>query len=316
MTINLLSDILRLHDELILRDRIRTDLLDWATKVMASVGLAPSAHHRHLLRSLDLLSAGEIQRLMVLMPPGSAKSTYVSVIFPAWWFARHPNSSILAVSHTASLVQSFSRRIRMLIDENESQLGYGVLPGSRASLNWRTTTGGDYFATGVNGAVTGRRADLLIIDDPIKSMAEADSPRHRRKIWDWYTAELTTRLKPNARTVLIMTRWHPKDLGGELLSIPSGDWTVLSLPALALPNDPMGRPEGSPLWPDWEGEDALAAKRILVGNRIWKALFQQQPSPDEGGLFETKRITELSQDILEALEPAVASTDVVEFRSL
>lgn len=303
MTLNLLSDLLKFHDELILRDRVRTDLLDWATTVMHSVGLTPSAHHRYLLKGLDLLSSGHIKRLMVLMPPGSAKSTYVSVVFPVWWFTQYPASAVIAVSHTASLVQSFSRRAQTLIEEHEAKLGFGLASGARATMDWKTTTGGEYFATGVHGAITGRRADLLIIDDPIKSIAEADSPRHRQRIWDWYTAELSTRLKPNARVALVMTRWHEHDLGGELLSTNSDEWTVLSLPALAVADDPMGRPEGAPIWPDWEDLAALTAKRTLVGPRIWSALFQQSPTPDEGSLFETSRFLLMSHISSDTSEP-------------
>ena len=234
---------------------------------------------------------------MVLMPPGSAKSTYVSVVFPVWWFIQHPRSSIIAVSHTASLVQSFGRRAQMLIEEHEKQIGFGIAQGGRTVASWRTTAGGEYFAAGVHGAVTGRRADLLIIDDPIKSMAEADSAKHRRAIWNWYTAELATRLKPDARVALVMTRWHEKDLGGELLDAAAENWTVLSLPALARQDDPLGRPAGAPLWPDWEGTDALALKQSLVGERVWSALFQQLPRPDGGQFFQTDALTRFDADL-------------------
>ena len=160
--------------------KIRTNLIDWAAEVMISAGLTPSAHHRFLLNDLDLVTKGKIKRLMILMPPGSAKSTYASVIFPIWWFIQHPLSSVIAASHTATLVEHFSRRIQKLIDEHRHKIGFGLQASDRSAAHWRTDAGGEYFAVGVRGAITGRRADLVNMDDPVKSMAEADSAKHRR----------------------------------------------------------------------------------------------------------------------------------------
>ncbi len=288
MTSSLLAKLLKLHEESNLRDRIRTSLVEWASDAMASSGLNPSNHHRLLLANLDLVAKGKIKRLLVLMPPGSAKSTYTSIIFPIWWLMQHPRSSIIAASNTASLVQNFSRRIMSAIDENETKIGFFLSQGDRSTAHWRTNLGGEYFAIGARGAVTGRRADLVIIDDPIKSMAEADSPKHRQHIWDWYSAELLTRLKPDGRVVVVMTRWHEQDLGGLLLARGQDDWHVLRLPALAEADDPLGRPPGAPLWPEWESADALATKRTVVGPRIWSALFQQAPHPPDERLFNIR----------------------------
>jgi predicted phage terminase large subunit-like protein len=302
MTSSSLSNYLKLHDESILREDIRTNLIDWASDVLRSSGQTPSAHHRYLLSNLDLVTRGVIKRLLVLMPPGSAKSTYVSVIFPIWWFIQHPRSSVIAASHTAALVEHFSRRIHTLVDEHRYQIGFSLQSGDRSASHWRTNTGGEYFAVGVRGAITGRRADLVIIDDPVKSMGEADSAKHRQYIWNWYTAELTTRLKPDARIVVVMTRWHEQDLGGRLTA-DSDQWHILRLPAIAGDGDPMGRPAGTPLWPQWESLEALNQKQIVVGSRIWSALFQQSPLPDTERLFnvnllrsiEPERSTEISR---------------------
>lgn len=169
---------------------------------------------------------------MILMPPGSAKSTYTSVIFPAWWFTQHPRTSIISASHSLNLAAHFSRRVRTLIREKEPWLGIGVTLGQRAVDAWTTTSGGEYIAVGVRGAIAGRRADLVIIDDPIKSQADAESGRQRDHIWEWYKSDITTRLKPGGRVVLIMTRWHPDDLGGQLLEQSGSEWRVVRLPAL------------------------------------------------------------------------------------
>jgi predicted phage terminase large subunit-like protein len=295
MTLNSLENILRLHDESATRLRIRTNLIDWATEVMNSAGLTPSAHHRFLLYNLDLVTTGKIKRLMILMPPGSAKSTYASVIFPVWWFIQHPRSSVIAASHTAMLVEHFSRRIQKLVNEHRHKIGFGLQPGDRSASHWRTDAGGEYFAVGVRGAIIGRRADLVILDDPVKSMAEADSAKHRQYLWDWYTAELTTRLKPDARIVIIMTRWHEQDLGGQLIDRGIEEWTTLRLPAIAEGDDLIGRPPGAPLWPEWESLAALSEKQSVVGSRIWSALFQQSPYSSAGRLFDASLIQSIEE---------------------
>ena len=115
-------------------------------------------------------------------------------------------------------------------------------PAGRPLGHWQTTAKGEYFATGIRGPLTGRRADLVIIDDPIKSHAEADSPVLRDRLWNWYRFDLTTRLKPRGRIVLVMTRWHEDDLAGRLLAQNPSDWQLIRLPALAEENDPLQRP--------------------------------------------------------------------------
>jgi predicted phage terminase large subunit-like protein len=233
---------------------------------------------------------------MILMPPGSAKSTYASVIFPAWWFTQHPRSSVISASHSLSLAEHFSRRVRALILEKQPHLGLNISHDRRAKDMWTTTSGGEYLAVGVRGAIAGRRADLVIIDDPIKSQADAESGRQRDHIWEWYKSDITTRLKPGGRVVLIMTRWHPDDLGGQLLEQAGSEWRVVRLPALAEPDDPLGRPVGTPLWPEWEDHAALTRKRDLMGERAWSALFQQRPLPSGGRLFLVDRITVAQPD--------------------
>jgi len=259
----------------------------WARTALAP--LAPAAHHLRLLAELERLEAGEIDRLMVLMPPGSAKSTYVSVLFPAWWLHRRRGNAVIAACHTADLAEHFGRQVRRLVTDHGQALGYGLAPGDRAAGRWSTTDGGTYFATGVRGPLTGRRADLVVIDDPIKSHAEADSAIFRDYTWNWFRSDLVTRLRPGAPIVLVMTRWHPDDLGGRLLEADGG-WTVLRLPALAEADDPLGRVLGEPLWPEWEDRAALERKRASVGGRIWSALFQQSPRRDGGSLFPVTRI--------------------------
>lgn len=278
--------------ERLLRRSLRESLADWARFALAPSGFTPAAHHLLLIDELERIAAGQNDRLMLLLPPGSAKSTYASLLFPAWWFARHPASSVIAMSHTAGLARHFGRGVRSLIDEHGARLGYRIRGDDRAAHRFATTQGGYYLAAGVRQTVTGRRADLVVIDDPIRSQAEADSAAARERLWSWYRSDLTTRLKPGGRVILVMTRWHPDDLGGRLLD--SNDrWRAVRLPALADADDPLGRAPGEALWPGWEDEAALHRKRTVLGERAFAALFQQNPRRVEGRIFAPSRITAL-----------------------
>jgi len=282
--------------EPILRRRLRTSLADFARLSLAAEGRAPARHHLALIAALEDVAAGDCDRLMVLMPPGSAKSTYASVLFPPWWLARHPASDVIAASHTAELATHFGRRAREQVLAHGGRLGLALMADQRAAGRWETRGGGAanalgrYFATGVRGPVVGRRADLVLIDDPVKSQAEADSAAQRDAVWDWYRSDLLTRLKPGGRVVLVMTRWHEDDLGGRLLALQGDEWRCLRLPALAEPGDPLGRAEGEALWPDWEDRPALLRKREALGARAFAALFQQSPRPPQGAFFHPERI--------------------------
>jgi predicted phage terminase large subunit-like protein len=282
-----------------LRGRLRGNLTEWAEHALAGAGQAPAAHHRLRLTALEQVAAGRCDRLMVLMPPGSAKSTYASVLFPAWWLQRRPQGAVIAAAHTGDLARHFGRGVRALVEQHGARLGYGIARQEASAGQFRTTLGGSYYAVGVRGPVTGRRADLVLIDDPIRSAAEAERSRARGHLWDWFRADLMTRLRPGGAMVLIMTRWHPDDLAGRLLD--SGDnWRTLRLPALAEENDPLGRLPGTALWPEWEDEAALLRKRRIVGERAWAGLFQQRPLAAGGGMFATTRMP-----VLEAPPPIV-----------
>jgi predicted phage terminase large subunit-like protein len=285
-----------LRTERKLRKSIRADLTAWAILALAPRSHQPAAHHRLIIHELENLAAARVDRLMLLLPPGSAKSTYASLIFPPWWLSRFPRSSIIATSHTASLARHFGHGVRGLIEQHSTRLGYTLAPTSRAAHRFTTSTGAEYYATGVRGPITGRRADLILIDDPVKSQAEADSPAARDQLWNWFRSDLITRLKPGGRIVLVMTRWHPDDIGGRILDGPD-PWRILRLPALAEPGDPLGREPGAALWPEWEDATALARKRALLGERTFAALFQQDPRPRIGRLFQPGKITILDDPV-------------------
>ncbi len=274
-------------------------LLNWVHHALTPLGQAPARHHLFMLNKLEDIATGRIDRLMLLMPPGHSKSTFASKLFPAWWFARHPGTSIIAASHTADLASYFGRETRDLVREHGDFLGYSIIKDDRGAARWRTTNRGDYYACGVRGPITGRRADLVLIDDPVRSHMEADSAGSRESLWNWYRSDLGTRLKPGGRVILIMTRWHQDDLGGRLLqNDPS--WTIVKLPAIADEDDPLGRRPGEALWPEWESVEALDRKRTSSGLRVWQAQFQQNPTSDIDALFAAARVQVLDH------QPAIA----------
>jgi predicted phage terminase large subunit-like protein len=244
-----------------------------------------------LLEKLEAVSRGEIPRLAVFMPPGAGKSIYTSILFLPWYYAQHPSHAVIAASHTAELAEKWGRKVRNLLAEHALMLGCELTADSQAAGRWETMAGGEYFAAGVSGSITGRRADLVVIDDPVRSREDAESELIREKTWDWFRSDLYTRLKPGGRIVLIQTRWHEDDLAGRILTEmqAGGDqWEIISLPALAEEDDALGRKPGEPLWPEWEPLEELERKRKAVGPRDWIALFQQRPAPETGDYFKAE----------------------------
>jgi predicted phage terminase large subunit-like protein len=250
-------------------------------------GYKPAAHHKLILRELEAVERGDVTRLMLLFPPGSAKSSYASVEFPPWFLGRNPSSNVIAASHTLDLAERFGRKARNIVGARDftNVFEVGLSPDSAAASKWETTKGGEYFAVGVGGSVTGRRADLGLIDDPVKSREAADSERERETAWQWYLNDFLTRLKPGARQILIMTRWHEDDLGGRILDRDGDKWRIVKVPMECdSPDDPLGRQIGERLWAEWFTEEMIAdAKK---DSRVWNALYQQNPIPEEGNFFK------------------------------
>jgi len=220
------------------------------------------------------------------MPPGSAKSTYASKLFPAWLLQRHQNANILAASHTTELAEKWGRWVRNIVNEHSSELGIVSSDDSQAAGRWSLKSGAEYYAAGVGTGIAGFRAKFGLIDDPIRSRQDADSELIRDRIWDWYINDFRTRLVPGAAEVLIQTRWHEDDLAGRALN--HQQWEVISLPAIAEAGDQLGREIGEPLWEDGDygyGEQ-LQELRKTTPPRTWSALYQQAPSPEDGDYWK------------------------------
>lgn len=269
------------------RRAVRRDFGLWCEHALAPQGFVPAAHHRLLIRELQAVADGVHDRLAVFMPPGSAKSTYTSDLFPAWFLAQGRDRRVIATSNTADLAGTFSRRVRGRIRMHGPTLGYGLQ--REAEDFWSTTNGGEYRAAGIGGVITGLRADLALIDDPVKSREEADSETRRNRVWDWFQDDLRTRLRPGAAIVVVQTRWNEDDLSGRLLETQRDQWRVVSLPAEAELDDPLGRAPGEMLWADdaYGYAASLARVKAEASTRSWSALYQQRPVPEAGGYFQS-----------------------------
>lgn len=247
----------------------------------------PNWHHRLLADKLTELESGTDGRLMILMPPRHGKSEIASVRFPAWYLGRNPESRVIATSYSARLAENFGRKVRDIVADPKFRMAFGIgLSGrSKAADRWETTSGGGYVAAGVGGSITGMGGDLLIIDDPFKNQEDADSKNYRDKVWDWYQSTLYTRIEKGGRIVVILTRWHEDDLAGRLLSRDGDEWDVVSFPAVA-ESDEEFRNTGDALWAEKYDLEALGQIRSAVGSRVWNALYQQRPAPEDGAVFK------------------------------
>jgi predicted phage terminase large subunit-like protein len=266
----------------------------------------PGRVHRFMAEQLEAVERGDIRRLMLFLPPRTGK-TELLIRWIAWCLGRHPDWPMLYTSYGADLAWDKSSEARGVVASEEYQQVFGRLapvpfdsaqgpvmldPASRSVERWRLDGHrGGLQAQGVGGPLTGKGGMVIVVDDPVKNRAEADSPTFRRRTWDWYTSTLRTRLEPGGRIVVCLTRWHEDDLAGRLLRRAQEDsqadqWTMVSLPALAKEHDPLGRAPGEALDPGRYDEAALAAIRASIGTRDWAALFDQEPRPDEGNVFK------------------------------
>lgn len=251
-------------------------------------------HLQVLCNHLEAVERKEILRLMIFMPPRHGKSEVVSKKFPAWYLGRHPSSEVILTSYAADLAYDFSRICRTTLeDQGERLWNVKIDPRNRGVEKWGLLgTRGGLTAAGVGGPITGRGADIAIIDDPFKNWQEAASETIRENVWNWYRSTLRTRLMPRGAVILVMTRWHEDDLAGRLLKEmrSEGDdneeWYILNLAAEADENDQIGRKNGEWLWPTWFSEQEYRQLRKSLGSYLWSAMYQQKPSPPEGHILK------------------------------
>ncbi len=302
--------------ELLRRRRARTSLPDFSQAIVipgAPMSEDPdewlfkpietqvARHHLVTMEAIQRCLETDSGRLMIFEPPGSAKSTYGSVVTPAWAMGRWPGFRVILTSYAATPAERQSRRCRAIAASREFRSIWPepvhLRSGSTSVAEWELDNDSGLLAAGILGAVTSARADALIIDDPVAGREEADSETMRRKIRQAYEDDLLTRLKPRASIIIIQTRWHMDDLAGSILpedydgrsgSVLCRDgqlWEVLNIPAKCeRPDDPVGRRVGEYLWPEWF--DARHWANYESQPRTWASLYQQRPQPDSGGQFE------------------------------
>lgn len=242
-----------------------------------------ASHHALIAEKLEAVERGEVDRLMIFMPPRHGKSELATKRFPAFALGKDPTRQIIQASYNSDLATDFGRQVRNIVATQRYQNVFKteLASDSKAANRWNTANGGAYVAAGVGTAVTGRGANILIIDDPLKDREEADSENRREMIWNWYTSTAYTRLMKGGAVILIQTRWHEDDLAGRLLEAEAkgGDkWDKLILPAVMS--------NGQALWPQEFDIEALTRIKQAIGPRDWSALYQQEPSPDEGTFFK------------------------------
>ena len=244
-------------------------------------------HHRVMADAFNRIASGELKRLIINMPPRHTKSEFASHLFPAWYLGKFPDRKVIQTAHTAELAVGFGRKVRNLVGSGEySKIfpGVALSVDSKAAGRWNTNKEGDYFAIGVGGAVTGKGADILIVDDPHSEQEAAmNDPDVYNKTYEWYTSGPRQRLQPGGAICLVMTRWSTKDLTGSILkaSIERGgadEWEIIELPAIL--------PSGKPLWPGFWPLDQLESLRAELPVPKWSAQYQQDPTSEEGAIIK------------------------------
>jgi predicted phage terminase large subunit-like protein len=242
------------------------------------------AHHKKMAEAFDKIASGKLKRLIINMPPRHTKSEFASYLLPAFLMGRDPRKKVIQATHTGELAVRFGRKVRNLMESDRYKAVFkdvSLRADSKAAGRWDTSHGGEYFAAGVGGAMTGRGADLLIIDDP-HSEQDASSELALENAWDWYTSGPRSRLQPGGAVVVVMTRWGTKDLTARLLKAQTShradQWEVIEFPAIL--------PSGKPLWPEFWALDELLGVKASLSAQKWNAMYQQQPTNDEGAILK------------------------------
>lgn len=304
--------------ELLRRRRARTNMVDYARYIdvpgapvtededceqFQPVETVLAEHHEIILNATERCINKHRGRTMLFLPPGSAKSTYATVVAPTHAMGRIPNFKVIGVSYGSDLARKFGRRMRSIVKQPKynSLFDTSLSAESSAADEWALGNGSEYMGGGILSGITGNRADFVAIDDPIKGRKEADSEVTRKSTLEAYQDDVLTRLKPGGSVMITQTRWHEADLAGSIL--PDGwagesgmiecrdgeTWEVICIPAKCERNDdPLGRAIGDYIWPEWFGRDHWATFERLP--RTWSALYQQRPAPDTGDYFKAEWI--------------------------
>ena len=273
------------YSELHRQKQCKEDYLEFVKEAWPS--FIEGEHHKLMADAFERVASGQLKRLVVNMPPRHTKSEFASYLLPSWFLGRSPEKKVIQTAHTAELAVGFGRKVRNLVGSEEYQKifpGVSLRSDSKAAGRWNTSAGGEYFAIGVGGAVTGKGADLLIIDDP-HSEQEGQSVDGGvfDRVYEWYTSGPRQRLQPGGSIVIVMTRWHKRDLTGQILKssvqrLGSDEWEVIELPAIL--------PSGSALWPEFWSLQELEKLKAELPAAKWQAQYQQDPTSEEGAIVK------------------------------
>ena len=292
-----------LHAEKKIQNRAKTDFLSFVKCMWPD--FIEGSHHRLVAEKFNKLATGELKRLIINMPPRHTKSEFASFLLPAWMVGRNPKLKIIQATHTGELAIKFGRKAKHLIDSEEYHKIFDtrLQEDSKAAGRWETAQGGEYFAAGVGGAITGRGADLLIIDDP-HSEQDAMSEGALESAYEWYTSGPRQRLQPGAAIVLVMTRWSTKDLTAMLLKaqkeVKGDQWDVIEFPAVM---------DHGPVWPEYWSMDELDKVKATLPVKKWNAQFMQKPTSEEGALIKREWWCKYTDDYIPPLQHVIQSYD-------
>ena len=268
-------------DEKTKQTKVHDSFLDFVKHVWPE--FIEGKHHKKIAEKFNDIANGKIKRLIINMPPRHTKSEFASFLLPAWMVGRKPDLKIIQTTHTTELAIRFGRKAKTLIDSPEYQQIFKtrLREDSQAAGKWETAQGGEYYAAGVGSAITGRGADLLIIDDPHSEQDALNMPALERA-YEWYTSGPRQRLQPGGAIVLVMTRWNMKDLTGALLKsqkeLKSDKWEIIEFPAIM--------PSGKPVWPEYWNKDELDGVKASLSIGKWNAQWMQNPTAEEGSLIK------------------------------
>ena len=286
------------------QDTIQTDFLSFVKHVWPD--FIEGSHHKRIADKFNKLASGEIKRLIINMPPRHTKSEFGSYLLPAWMVGKNPKLKIIQSTNTTELSVRFGRKAKALIDSPEYQKVFKtkLREDSQAAGKWETAQGGEYYAAGVGSAITGRGADLLIIDDP-HSEQDAMNSQALERTYEWYTSGPRQRLQPGGSIIVIMTRWNEKDLTGRLLNaqkeVKADQWEIIEFPAIM--------PSGDPVWPEyWKLEDLESVKASIPLSK-WNAQYMQNPTSEEGALIKREWWRPWEHEELPPLEHVIQSYD-------
>lgn len=287
----------------------------------------PTWFHEDVADKLMAVERGEIDRLMLFVPPRHGKSQLSTINFPAWYLGRNPDKEIVTASYSAELAKDFGGKTRQIVSDPlfYTIFNIGLRDDEKSKAKWSTTKGGSYTSVGVGGPLTGRGANVLIIDDPIKNREEAESSVYRNKVWDWYRSTALTRLQADkSAVIIILTRWHEDDLAGRILAESEpGRWTIVEYPAIAT-KDEQNRKRGDALWPEKFSVAMLNERKKEIGSYNFAALYQQQPVLQEDQEFKPEWVQYIDQEDLDnkrcshylTIDTAISKRDQADFTGI